>query len=173
VYYVASSLDGFLADRDGGIAWLAPFEGTGEDYGFATFARSVDAAIVGRRTYEQMLRFPEWPHPDWPTWVCSRTNPPAERSDVHVTSAAPEALLDELHRAGHRRVWLVGGGMLAGAFRERGLLDEVILSLIPVLLGSGLPVFGGTGPQQPLDVAETRTYPSGIVQIRARPRRIS
>ena len=74
VYYVAASLDGFIATADGGIDWLRPFENTGEDYGYGEFYASIEAVLMGRKTYEKSLEFPEWPYSGKPYWVLSKAN---------------------------------------------------------------------------------------------------
>lgn len=108
VYYVAASLDGFIATPDGGIEWLQPFENTGEDYGYAQFYASVEAVLMGRKTYEQCLQFPEWPYAGKPYWMFSRSN-----------GNTPTNVVAEMRSRGIRRAWLVGGGKLAAAFPRR------------------------------------------------------
>jgi dihydrofolate reductase len=155
VYYVAASLDGFIATADGGIGWLKPFEGTGEDYGYGEFYASVEAVLMGRKTYEQCLQFPEWPYAGKPYWVFSRSN-----------GNTPSGVVKEMQARGLRRAWLVGGGKLAAAFRAEGLITEHIVSVIPVLLGSGIALFDGPAPAETLMLLGTKAYDSGIVQLR-------
>jgi len=164
VYYVASSLDGLIAPEDGSPAWLAPFESSGIDYGYADFYDSVDAVIVGARTYEQALTFAEWPYPGKPTWVMSSRDLPAAALDVTVTGASPLVVWTQLERLGVRRAWLVGGGALAGAFQTVGLITEYQISFMPVLLGSGVSLLGERGVPAVLDLISSRTYPDGVVQ---------
>jgi len=106
IYYVAASLDGFIATPDGGIDWLKPFEGTGEDYGYGEFYASIEAVLLGRATYEQCLKFPEWPYAGKPYWVFS-----------NASGNTPASVSAEMRARGLRRAWLVGGGKLAAAFR--------------------------------------------------------
>jgi dihydrofolate reductase len=155
VYYVAASLDGFIATPDGGIDWLKPFEGSGEDYGYGEFYASVEAVLMGRKTYEQSLQFPEWPYAGKPYWVFSKE-----------TGNTPSTVVAEMKQRGIRRAWLVGGGKLAAAFRAEGFITEHIVSVIPVLLGSGIPLFDGPGPAEPLTLLSAKTFDSGIVQLR-------
>jgi len=158
VYYVAASADGFIAPPDGSLAWLAPFEGQGEDYGYAEFYASVDAVLLGRRTYEQCLTFDEWPYASKPYWVFSRNN-----------GHSPRSVLRELQARDLRRAWLVGGGELAGAFQAEGLISEYIISIIPVILGAGIPLFGSHRSAQALKLIESKTYPSGVAQLKYTP----
>ena len=155
IYYVACSLDGLIATPDGGIDWLKPYEGTSEDYGYGEFYASVQAVLLGRRTYEQCLQFSEWPYPGKPYWVFSR-----------ASGNTPGSVVAEMKARGLRRAWLVGGGKLAAAFRAESLITEHIVSIVPVVLGAGIPLFDGPGPVQQLRLVSSRAYPSGIVQLR-------
>jgi dihydrofolate reductase len=180
IYYVAASLDGFIATPDGGVAWLAPFEGTGEDYGYAAFYASIDALLLGSRTYEQVLTFGEWPYAGKPCWVCSQRALGPARPGVIVTAQAPRQIAAGLEARGIRRAWLVGGGRLAGAFRAEGLITETIVSVIPVILGAGIPLFGAPALDlsassltskvstvgEGLQLVEHKAYPNGVVQLR-------
>lgn len=169
VYYVASSVDGYIAPADGSLDWLAPFEGTGEDYGYAAFYDSVDSLLVGRRTYRQILAFNEWPYSGKPTWVFSHTPLPADEPDITVTDRTPLEIVVELEALGLRRPWLVGGGVLAGAFQAAGLIAEYIVTTVPVVLGSGVALLGGSGSRGRLALIDTKRYPGGVLQSRYQP----
>ena len=145
VYYVAASLDGFIATPDGGVEWLAPWEGSGQDYGYAAFLSSVDGLVLGSRTYEQALTFGSWPYGGKRAWVLSSRRLDAVPGAV-VTDGTPNDVVAEMAALGLRRVWLVGGGAIAGAFRAEGLISEYIVSVMPVILGGGVPLFRGPGP---------------------------
>ena len=155
IYYVAASLDGFIATPEGGIDWLKPFEGTGEDYGYGDFYASIEAVLLGRATYQQCLRFPEWPYVGKPYWVFSR-----------ASGNTPASVLAEMKARGLQRAWLVGGGKLAAAFRAERLITEHIVSIVPVVLGAGIPLFDGPAPREALRLKSSRSYPNGIVQMR-------
>jgi dihydrofolate reductase len=157
VYYVAASLDGFIATADGGIEWLQPFENTGEDYGYGEFYASIEAVLLGRLTYEKCLEFPEWPYAGKPYWVLSKAN-----------GNTPSKVVAEMKERAIRRAWLVGGGKLAAAFRAEGLITEHIVSFVPVLLGAGVPLFDGPGATESLKLLGSRAYGNGIVQLRYR-----
>ena len=159
IYYVAASLDGFIATPEGGIDWLKPFEGTGEDYGYGEFYATIEAVLLGRVTYDQCLQFPEWPYAGKPYWVFSR----AEGKNAGNT---PASVVAEMKARGLRRAWLVGGGKLAAAFRAERLITQHIVSIVPALLGAGIPLFDGPGPRDELRLLGSRSYPSGIVQVR-------
>lgn len=168
VYYVAASVDGFIATLEGGIEWLAPFEGREEDYGYAEFYNSVDAVLVGGRTYEACLRYAEWPWPGKPCWVFSRQKRKVTQPDVIVTDRGPAAVAAELKERGIKRAWLAGGGELAGSFREAGLIDEYIISYIPAILGDGIPIFGFSSVKEDLELVSAKSFPVGIVRAHYR-----
>ena len=166
IYYVASSLDGYIAIPDGGLEWLAPFEGKDEEYGYTEFYESIDAVLLGSRTYEKCLTFGAWPFPGKPSWVFSRRGIAAAHEDIIITPDRPEQVMAELKERGVGRAWLVGGGALAGSFRDRRLITEYIVSIIPVILGEGIPLFAASGEREYLRLADSRSYPNGVVQLR-------
>lgn len=166
IYYVAASTDGFIAPDDGSLEWLAPFSDTGEDHGYAAFYSAVDALVVGSRTYEQMRTLGAWPHDDRPVTVMSaRALEPAGDS-VTVTSLQPREVVDSLSLQGYGRLWLIGGGALAGAFERDGLIDEYVISYVPVILGSGVGLFGGRAAMRSLELVDQVAFLDGIVQCR-------
>ncbi|TDB39111.1 MAG: dihydrofolate reductase [Actinobacteria bacterium] len=169
IYYVASSLDGFIATPDGGVDWLAPFQDSDEDYGYSAFYDSIDAILIGSRTYEQSLTFGEWPYPGKPVWVFSRRPLAVGGDDVMVTDRKPREVLGEIESRGLRRAWLVGGGALAGSMRASGLITEYVVSIMPVTLGAGIGVFGASGPPERLQRQQTTEYPDGVLQVRYSP----
>lgn len=170
VYYVASSLDGFIATADGGVDWLTPFHSDTEDYGFAEFNRSVDGLLMGSRTYEFALEQPAWPAPDQPSWVFTRRSLPLAHPSVTLTPDDPISVTRALTARGLKRVWLMGGGALAGSFERQRLISDYRISVIPVLLGKGIPLFAGTSAgQRRLRLIATQPYSTGVVQLTYRP----
>jgi len=160
--YLAASLDGFIARPDDGLDWLTPFEQ--EEHGYRDFVAGVDALVIGRRTYDVVLGFPDWPYAGRRVIVC--TGRPA--SPVHgeeLWSGSPRALAERLDREGVRRVYLDGGALICSFLRE-GLVDELTLNVIPVLLGAGVPLFAGGLPEVALRLLGATTFPSGLVQLR-------
>jgi dihydrofolate reductase len=165
VYYVACSVDGFIASPDGGVEWLSAVQRQGEDYGYAEFFASVDSMVMGSRTYEQVLGFGNWPYGDTPCWVLSRRSLKAVGSEVSVTASSPVEVLTNVARRGLRRLWLVGGSHLAGSFMAEGRISECIITVIPVLLGDGMPLFSGQGGQERLDLVGVREFSAGVVSL--------
>ena len=164
VYYVAASLDGYIARRDGSIDWL-PVPGAREDYGYARFFQRIDELIIGRKTYEQLMTFGAWPYGERKCHVLSRRW--AGHRDVHAdfTDTNPAALLRRLRKQPGRDIWLVGGGESAHACFMAGVVDEVILTIVPTLLGEGLPLFLPRPAGTELRLRDTRSFPDGLVQL--------
>ncbi len=173
VYYVACSLDGYIATTDGGVEWLAAFQGPGEDYGFAEFNKSVEALLMGSHTYEFALTQPAWPAPDTPSWVFTKRSLSIAHPSVTLTSDDPSAVVAELESRGLRRAWLMGGAALAGSFQSRRLISEYLISVMPVVLGEGIPLFTGTAHLHALELTGTKHYASGIVQLSYEPKSAS
>jgi dihydrofolate reductase len=163
--FIATSLDGFIARRDGGIDWLSIVEAPGEDYGYAKFFADVGALILGRGTYDTVRTFPAWPYGDMPCVVFTHRPPPEPRARERFYAGAPGPLLVELHEAGVRRVYVDGGGLIRSFLREN-LIDDLTLSIIPILLGDGIPLFGAEIPERRLRLAGSQTFASGLVQLR-------
>jgi dihydrofolate reductase len=162
--FIAASLDGFIARSDGGIDWLSVVERSGEDYGFGEFMASVDTLVLGRKTWETALGFPEWPYAGKRVVVMSR-HPRAARHGETFHPGPPEALVAALAEAGARHLYVDGGATIR-AFLAAGLVDELTLSVIPVLLGAGIPLFGDGVREAPLTLRSCRGFDAGLVQLR-------
>lgn len=169
-YYVASSIDGFIADLHDRIDWLLQFGFEEFDEHYQAFLSGVGALVMGATTYEFVLREAtagtEWPYAGIPTWVAThRALPVPDGADVTFFSGDIAQLDAELRdAAGDRDVWLVGGGALAAQFAALGLVDELHLTYVPVLVGSGKPVLPVAEASRPLVLAGTKTFPSGAVE---------
>src|SRR5262252_3631850 len=127
VYYVACSVDGFIATEDGGVDWLAPFQRTGEDHGAAELEASVDALLLGGHTYDFVLKLGAWPSPDIPSWVFTRRRLKKLHPSITLTSQSPREVVELLKARGLKRAWLMGGGELATSFRAEGLISSYTL----------------------------------------------
>ena len=162
--FIATSLDGFIARRDGGIDWLSIVETPGEDYGYAKFFADVDALILGRGTYDTALGFPAWPYGDKRCVVLTHGSRESQHGE-RFHAGAPGPLLEELHAAGVRRIYVDGGAVIRLFLRE-GLIDDVTLSIVPILLGDGIPLFDASVPTRRLRLVASQGFPSGLVQLR-------
>ncbi|MFT3916635.1 MAG: dihydrofolate reductase family protein [Anaeromyxobacteraceae bacterium] len=162
--FIATSADGFIARPDGRLDWLEPFQTPGEDHGYAAFAASVDALVIGRKTYDTALAFPEWPYAGKKVVVWTRGEDAPEHG-ARFLSAEPAALAATLAAEGVRRVYLDGGRTIS-AFLAADLVDELTVSVVPRILGDGIPLFRPPLPDLALTLLEARAYPNGLVQLR-------
>ena len=170
VYSAGVSLDGYIADANGGVDWLHEAMVKGESYGLDAFQKSIDAVVMGSRTYEKSLEFGARFGAKTPTWVFSRRPLPAKGKGLTITSESPAAVAAELSRRGIKRAWLMGGGKLAASFLAAGLIDEISLGLMPVVLGGGIPLFdGGISPTH-LTLIESTPFKGGAFGLRFTPR---
>jgi dihydrofolate reductase len=166
--YIAQSLDGYIADSENGLDWLESVALEGEDYGYEAFYQSVDALVMGRGTYEVIQGFEPWPYEGKPVYICSRQHLSANQ-DCTVVKDTPQQLAQRLQQEGHRHVWLVGGGQLTAAFLQAHLIDEIILSIIPVSLGQGIRLFPQRDSQHlSFKLIHHQAYDSGLVQLHYR-----
>ena len=161
--FIATSLDGFIARADGSIDWLAIVELPGEDYGYAKFFESVDALVVGRKTYETALGFDVWPYAGKRCVVMTRGQRTAKH-DEEFFSGTPETLVARLARDGVKRVYVDGGSVIR-QFLAEGLVTDLTLSIVPVLLGSGVRLFGELPRDTWLELVASRAFDSGLVQL--------
>lgn len=163
---MATSLDGFIARPDGELDWLGDPPEDGEDYGWAGFLASLDAIVMGRATFEKVLSFGVWPYGELPLTVLSSTLREVPRhlaGTVDVSGLAPAALLAELGERGRRRIY-VDGGRTVQSFMAEGLIDELVLTTIPVLIGQGIPLFGALKEDVRWQHVSTDAFASGLVQ---------
>ena len=147
--YIATSLDGYIATKDGGIDWLNEIPNPdGSDYGFTEFMKDIDALVMGRKTFEKVLSFDVWPY-DKPVFVLSTGNvaiPKELESDVKIINGTPTEIVSQLKNLGYTNLYIDGGKTIQG-FLEADLVDEMIITRIPILLGSGILLFGKLSQQ--------------------------
>jgi len=162
--FIAASLDGFIARADGSIDWLSLVEHEGEDYGYRAFLDSVDTIVVGRSTYELALGFEPWPYAD-KRCVVLTTSARDPRHGEEFFSGSVRDLCARLDQEGSKRAYVDGGAVIQ-QFLKEGLITELTLSLVPVLIGEGIRLFGATGRDVPLRLESARGFSSGLVQLR-------
>jgi len=167
-YFVAATVDGFIADPDGGLDWLTSIEGGAVDT-YKRFMPTVGALVMGASTYEWMAEHvAEWPYRGMPSWVFTHRELPRFEGggDMRFVAGSPAEHIEEMRAAaGDRNVWVVGGGELASQYAEAGLLDELLLTVTPVVLGEGIPLFARGLPGR-LRLTGTRQFASGMVELR-------
>ena len=146
--YIATSLDGFIARENGELDWLPGSDGVShsdaEDYGFAAFLDSVDALVMGRKTFEMVASFGQWPYGEKKVFVFTNILdkvPDSLAGKMELRSGSIADLYNELKRSGLKKLYVDGGKTIQG-FLSLGLIDEITISRIPVLIGSGIPLFG-------------------------------
>jgi len=162
--FVGTSVDGFIARADGGLDFLPP--GGGEDHGYTEFFASVDALVIGRGTFETVLAFDAWPYEKKPVVVLSSRalDLSAVRDGiVEQMSGEPPEIVRQLEARGYRHVY-VDGGITIQRFLRAGLVQRLVVTRVPVLIGSGIPLFGPLDADIRLEHVETRAYPSGLVK---------
>jgi dihydrofolate reductase len=161
--FIATSLDGFIARTNDDLDWLPA--GGGEEHGYEAFMATVDALVIGRRSFEKILTFDTWPYGDKPVYVLS-THPivpaPAE-AVVERLCGTPQEVVTQLARRGVEHIY-VDGGVTIQRFLQAGLIQRLIITRVPVLLGDGIPLFGPLDHDIILKPIWTRQYATGLVQ---------
>jgi dihydrofolate reductase len=177
-YYCATTLDGFIAESDDTLGWLMGYEGSydGPDAvpmkgKYDEFYDGVGALVSGSATYEFVLKeLTEWPYAGKPYWVLTSRDlpePEGEGVDIRFARGGVRDLYPEMvAAAGERNLWVVGGGNVASQFADEGLLEEVIATVVPVVLGQGKPLFDRRLPGGPMRLTGTRAFDTGMVEVR-------
>ncbi|WP_158748867.1 dihydrofolate reductase family protein [Acidobacterium sp. S8] len=162
LYSLACSLDGYIARPDHSADWLLD----DQDYGLKEFFASVDAALIGRKTHDFMVRHGQSAMPGMPNYVFSRNPSPPAYEGVHWVNEEPAALVKKLKMQSGKDIWLVGGSYLAQSFFNASLIDEVSLAIMPILLGDGIRLFPKMAAERSLRLIEEKSYSSGVVALR-------
>jgi dihydrofolate reductase len=181
-YYCAMSLDGYIAESDDTLDWLLKYQGSYEGEGtepggrggYERFYEGVGALVSGSVTYEfvlgHMAEGDEWPYKGKPCWILSSRDlpvPDGDGVDVRIVDAKIAELHDEMiAAAGERNLWVIGGGNVASQLADEGLLDDVLVTVVPVVLGDGKPLFDRRLPGGPMQLTGTTTFDSGMVELR-------
>ena len=173
-YFVANSLDNFIARPNGGVEWLL---NDGTDYGMETFFASIDCVLLGRKTYESAIGHNQTPKKPkrkkrkatlslgMKSYVFSTTLKADPDDDFEIVSENAGDFVRKLKRESGKDIWLMGGGSLAGSLLNEGVVDEISLNIHPVLLGEGIPLFGELNRQVNLELFATKTHKNGCVQV--------
>ena len=178
--HMAASLDGFIARQDGSVDWLE----TGDDFvdgdtmdaaAVAAFLETIDCYVMGSRTYETAIRFEAkgfgWAYGEKPTFVLTHRELPRTRATVEFHAGDLAELVNGRLRPTFRTIWFVGGGAVAGECLRLGLADEVRYSILPIVIGAGIPFFDRLDRDVALHLAEVKAYRSGVVDLRYEVRR--
>lgn len=173
--HMAASLDGFIARKDGSVDWLKTSDefagGEAMEPGFVEeFLRTIDCYVMGARTYETALKFEShglgWAYAEKPVFVLTHREMPRARDSVEFHSGDLAPFVNEQLRPAFRTIWFVGGSAVSAECLRLGLADELRYSILPVLIGDGIPFFDSLDRDVALHLAETKAYKSGIVELR-------
>jgi dihydrofolate reductase len=158
ILYVATSLDGYIARKDGSVDWLEKFEKGKEDYGYNEFLESVGTIILGNNTFKQFKA----PYPNKKCFVFSRKNTGKVDNIIYVNGSVKN-VLEGLRN--DQNVWLVGGANIASEFLKNNLIDEFVITVIPVVLGEGISLFAEGCGEHHVKLQNIKNYDSGVVQL--------
>jgi dihydrofolate reductase len=169
--HMVSSLDGIIAKKDNSVSWFETSDHyekgvTGQDP--EEFLKTIDCYVMGARTYEHALALSKsygWAYGDTPTIVMSHRSLPIERQNIEIYSGDLDKLMTERLNPNYKNVWVVGGAMLVKDFIRLKLADEIRLSVIPIILGDGIPFFDHIGQEQALHLDDVTAYKNGIVEL--------
>jgi len=164
--YIAASLDGFIATKDGGVDWLNEIPDPEQsDYGYAAFMSTIDAIVMGRNTFEKVLTFGAWPY-DKPVFILSnnlKDLPDGLTGKARIIKGEIKELLADLHKQGYANLYIDGGATIQ-KFLKEDLIDELIVTRIPILLGDGIPLFGKLERSLKFIHNETEVYENDLVK---------
>ncbi|MEW6126014.1 MAG: dihydrofolate reductase family protein [Acidobacteriota bacterium] len=173
--HMAASLDGFIARQDGNVDWMETSDefvsGDTMDPAFVQeFLKTIDCYVMGSRTYETALSFEAkglgWAYGNKPTFVLTRRNLPRTRDTIEFYAGDLTEFVNGRLRPAFRSIWFVGGGVVSGECLRRGLADEVRYSILPILIGEGIPFFEKLDRDIALHLAEVKAYKTGMVALR-------
>jgi len=164
--FVGTSVDGFIARQNGDLDWLPA--GGGEPHGYDEFIATVDTIVIGRKTFETVLAFETWPYGDKRVVVLSGepidlSGAMARGGKVEQMGGPPAEIVSQLAAQGSRHLY-IDGGITIQRFLRAGLIDRLVITRVPVLIGAGIPLFGSLPTDIRLRHVATRSYPSGLVQ---------
>ena len=170
ILYIAVSLDGFIAPPNGSVDWLDEkrFQdgvGEDEDFGYKTFLKNVGLIVMGRKSYDQILDFGEWPYPEKNTKVFTHRIPLENPHYVEFVEGNVVKHLKQWRGSCSKNIWLLGGGELNTLFRQKSLIDRYIITLIPTFLGSGRRLFNEHLPMERLTLRSHQSWENGFVHL--------
>jgi dihydrofolate reductase len=161
--FIASSLDCYIARQDGGIDWLF----TDDDYGYTKFYDSIDTIIVGRKSYDQSLTFDDYPYKGKKVYVFTRKKIRKNNNeqDVEYIDTNIQDFVTSLTQSIGKDIWLIGGGEIVSVLLNAGLVDEIILSIHPIILGTGIPLLRDIQKEVNLKLENSLSFDSGLTQL--------
>lgn len=165
--YIATSIDGFIARADGSLDWLDAVPNPDKlDYGYYAFYDTVDTLIMGRKTYEEVLGFGvDWPYPDCKTYIVSSNEVVIKTENTYLINNPLEGKVKEWKKEKGKDIWVVGGGVLISSILDLRLIDEMLLTITPVILGNGIPLFPNNPKETKLELVKTEAFDTGFVNL--------
>ncbi len=165
ILYIAMSLDGYIAKPNDDLSFLNSVQKEGEDYGYFDFIKSVDTVILGRKTYDWVMKHvDEFPHKDKTTYIITR-HYKASEGNLHYYNGDLKKLISQLKSQEGKNIFCDGGAEMVNLLLKDKLIDELIISVIPVLLGEGTRLFKDGRPEQSLKLISSKSYEKGLVQL--------
>ena len=165
ILYISMSLDGYIATKDNSLEFLSMVEKEGEDYGYNDFVKSVDAVIIGRKTYEKVIEMGyEYPHTDKDVYIITRTAKPSIGTFKFYTGDLSQLLRSLKSQAG-KNIYCDGGAEIANELMKNNLVDEFIISVIQILLGDGIKLFKDGRRELKLELLSTKQFDKGLIQL--------
>jgi dihydrofolate reductase len=165
ILYIATSLDGYIAQPNDDLSFLSIVEQEGQDYGYADFVKTVDAVIVGRKTYDKVISMGfDFPHADKDAYIITRTARPNIGSVKFYTDDL-KSLIDKLKSENGKNIFCDGGAEIVNELLKNNLIDEFIISVIPILVGNGTKLFKDGRPEQKLELVSVKSFDKGLTQL--------
>ncbi|WPR71216.1 dihydrofolate reductase family protein [Flavobacterium sp. NG2] len=165
ILYIACSLDGYIAKPNDDLSFLNSVQKEGEDYGYSSFISTIDTVIIGRKTYDWVINQGiEFPHADKESYIITRTTKEKEGNLTFYNGNLPD-LVKKLKSKNGKNIFCDGGAEIVHELLKEKLLDEIIISIIPILVGDGIRLFKSDRPEQELTLLSSKNYDSGLVQL--------
>jgi dihydrofolate reductase len=165
IVYIAVSLDGYIARKDGDIDWLSAVNSKDEDYGYSEFLKNVDTVIIGRKTYDKVLSFGiGYPHGKFKNYIITRKKRRSS-DNIEFYNGNMRKLISSLKKEKGKNVFVDGGAEIVNLFMKHNLIDEFIISVIPVFLGNGIRLFKNKRPEVKLKLESCKSFSSGLAQL--------
>ena len=175
ILYIAASIDNFIAKPDGNVDWLhdPSYELPDEDYGYKEFYDSIDTTLMGNKTYQVLLGFDvPFPYPDKKNYIFTRKEDYEDTEFVRFFSGDVVEFVRSLKQEPGKDIWLIGGGQINTLLLRAGLIDQIHLTMVPVVLGDGIRLFEGTSIFSQFELKQSLTYPSGLVQLQYQKKKV-
>lgn len=165
--FIATSIDGYIARKDGSLDWLDAIPNPDNlDYGYYKFYGSVDTLLMGRKTYEEVLGFGvDWPYPDCKTYIVSKGEVEIKTENTYLLGQPFDQNVKELMQERGKDIWIVGGGVLITSMLDMGLIDEMLITITPVILGDGIPLFPAGSKETKFELVNTEPFETGFVNL--------